>query len=75
MDEVPPEPPGLFISLNCSTAPLPPSQFLEQDAFIWFRAIADQRAWQDGIELARKEASGPAKVTEMMLAKQGMAEA
>jgi hypothetical protein len=70
--QIPPEPPGLFISLGCSTDPLPPDRFLEQDAFVWFRAIADKRAYQDGIEIARKEAGGAGKMTEMLAKKLGL---
>jgi hypothetical protein len=40
------------------TTRLPPTQFGEQDAYLWFRAVSDQRAYHEGQEQAQKEAAG-----------------
>jgi hypothetical protein len=68
-------PQGLGASLSFDLTPLRPREWELEDAYTWNRAIADRKAYDEGIDLARKEAAGAGKVGQMLAEKQGRAEA
>jgi hypothetical protein len=51
------------------------SELLETDALLYYQALSDREAYQAGIEQARAEAAGNARMNQMLAGRQGRAEA